>query len=146
MSTYSTDNDLLIYRSNILSLGVSEWLDQHALAFADINRLMVARWYNRAAIDQGVDPYATLFDPTKVQDGELKALECFKTLEYAYMQLMKDSPEADGYERNMSLFARQFGNEFDTLMSTGVTYDWDDSGTVDDDEIKVRAPRRLYRA
>lgn len=144
--TYCTDQDLLVYRSNILSLGVSSWADQRALAYADINRALIARWYNQAAIEQGLDPYTTHFDPTLVDSSQLKQLECFKTLEYAYMILMKDSPEADGFERNMKLFAKQYGNELSTLLSAGISYDWDSSGSIDTDEYKISAPRRLKRA
>lgn len=146
MATYCTDADLLVYRSDILDMGVASWQDQRELAYAAINRLLIARWYNRNANDQGVDPYQTPFDPTLVKENELKQLECFKTLELAYMILMKNDPEPDGFERNMNLFARQFGNEFDTLMNSGIDYDWDESGTIDDDEKQIRSPRRLYRA
>ena len=146
MATYCVDRDLLVYRSNILSLGIKGWEEQRLQAFNVINRMLVARWYNQAAALQGIDPTLTLFDPTQVADDELNRLECFKTLEFAYMLLMKDSPEPDGFERNMTTFAKLFGTEFDSVIGMGISYDWDDSGTVDDDEVKIRAPRRLYRA
>lgn len=146
MATYCVDEDLKVYRSEIMEMGVASWEPQRSLAFADINRLLISRWYNRNAADQGVDPYVTPFDPTLVKEGELKQLECFKTLELAYMILMKDDPEPDGFERNMGLFARQYGNEFDTLMNSGIDYDWDSSGTIETDEKQVRSPRRLMRA
>jgi len=123
MATYCTDQDLLTYRSNILDLGVDDWEKQRLEAFDVINRMLVARWYNQAAKVQGVDPTLTLFDPTKVEDGALTRLECYKTLEFAYMILMKDCPEPDGFERNMDLFAKLFGNEFDTIIGMGLSYD-----------------------
>lgn len=144
--TYCTDNDLLVYRSNILSFGVDSWETQRLEAYDIINRMIVARWYNQVAPTMGVDPSLTLFDPAKVNGDQLKRLECFKTFEFAYMILMKDSPEPDGFERNMSLFAGLFGNEFDSIISLGLTYDWDASGSVDNDERAIRAPRRLKRA
>lgn len=144
--TYCVDDDLLVYRSNIRSLGVSDWETQRNEAFKIINRMIVSRWYNQVAPIQGIDPSLTLFDPDKVGDDQLKRLECFKTLEFAYMILMKDSPEADGFERNMLLFAKLFGTEFDSIVGMGLDYDWDDSGSIGDDERAVRAPRRLMRA
>ena len=42
---YSTDDDLVKIRPNILDLGVPEWIDQHKEAFSIINRALVARWY-----------------------------------------------------------------------------------------------------
>ncbi|MDA3788080.1 MAG: hypothetical protein PF503_06260 [Desulfobacula sp.] len=143
--TYCVDTDLLTYRSNILSLGVDSWEIQREQAYSVINRMLVARWYNQAAKTQGLDPYLTFFVPDQVEEGFLTRLESFKTLEFAYMILMKDSPEADGFERNMNLFARQFGIEFDSVIGMGVSYDWDASGSVDSDEVRIRAPRTLLR-
>ena len=146
MATYCTDTDLLTYRSNILSHGVSDWEKQRKEAYEYINRLLVARWYNNVAPSQGVDPTVTFFDPALVEDDFLTRLECFKTLEFAYMILMKDSSEADGFERNMALFSQQFGAEFDAVIGLGVSYDWDNSGTIEADEQMISAPRRLSRA
>ena len=145
MATYCTDKDLLTYRSNILKHGVVSWEKQREESFEYINRLLIGRWYNHVASSQGVDPSITSFDPTLVEEGFLTRLECFKTLEFAYMILMKDSPEADGFERNMKLFGRQFGAEFDAVIGLGVSYDWDDSGTIESDEQRISAPRRLSR-
>jgi len=144
--TYCVDNDLLKYRSNILSLSVDSWETQRDEAYSIINRMIVARWYNQVAPTQGIDPSLTLFDPAKVGDDQLNRLECFKTLEFAYMILMKDSPEADGFERNMSLFAKMFNTEFDSIISLGLSYDWDASGAIGDEERAQTAPRRLMRA
>lgn len=146
MTTYCTDEDLKVYRSEIMEMGVTSWEDQRNLAYAAINRLVISRWYNRNAPDQGIDPYVTPFDPELVKEGEFRQLECFKTLELAYMILMKDDPEPDGFERNMGLFARQYGNEFDSLISSGIDYDWDSSGVIETDEKQIRAPRRILRA
>lgn len=143
--TYCEDADLLTYRSNILSLGVADWEIQRAEAFSTINRMLIARWYNQAAKTQGVDPTLTFFEPAKIEEGFLKRLECFKTLEFAYMILMKDAPDEDGFERNMKLFARQYGAEFDSVIGMGVSYDWSGDGTLDSEETKIRAPRRLMR-
>lgn len=144
--TYCIDNDLLTYRSNILELGVADWSTQRTEAYSMINRMLVARWYNQVAPTQGIDPTLVVFDPAKVEEGSLKRLECFKTLEFAYMILMKDSPEADGFERNMSLFSKLFNTEFDVVIGLGLSYDWDDDGIIDDEERAQRAPRRLRRA
>ena len=146
MATYSTDADLLKYRPNILSLGVDDWANQRAEAYSIINRTIVARWYNAAAVAMGYDPTVTYFDPTQVETGFFKRLECYKTLELAYMHLMKDSPEADGFERNMDLFSRKYGEELDLILATGVNYDWNDDDEIDDDETLIPAQRRLYRS
>lgn len=144
--SYCTDEDLLKYRPNILQLGVTDWEVQREEAFAMINRVIRARWYMTAAVDKGYDPTVTLFNPDLVQEGFLTRLEAFKTLELAYMILMKDSPEADGFERNMETFRDRYNEELELILGTGITYDWSGDEEFSSDEVYVRVPRRLYRA
>lgn len=143
--TYCTDSDLVKYRPNILTLGVASWEDQREEAYALINRVIQARWYRKVAPEMGYDPNVTLFDPTQIRTGTLTRLECFKTLELAYMLMMKDSPEADGFERNMKTFRNQYNEELELVLAVGIDYDWSDSNSFDDDELYLRAPRRLVR-
>ena len=143
--TYCVDSDLTKYRSNILDLGVSSWEDQRAEAYDMINRVIRTRWYRVVAPEMGYDPNVTLFDPTLIKEDTLTRLEVFKTLELAYMLLMKDSPEADGFERNMKTFRNRYNEELELVLASGIDYDWSGSGTFDDDELYLKAPRRLSR-
>lgn len=145
--TYCTDQDLLKYRPNILSLGQDDWAEQRQEAYEEINRLINVRWYKKTAVQLGLDPVLTEFDPALVINDTLKRLECYKTLEFAYMLLMKDSPEADGFERNMDLFAKKYGEELNIIVTTtGVDYDWNDDDEITVDEKTILVPRRLYRS
>lgn len=148
ITSYCEDADLLPYRPKILSLGVSDWQTQREEAFAIINRIIDARWY-REIIKQNkfdIDPNQTPFSPDLVQADQLKRLACFKTLELAYMLLMKDGVEADAFERNMKTFRQLYNEELDVVLATGISYDWDASGSLTYDERYIRAPRRLKRA
>lgn len=145
--TYCTDQDLLKYRSNILQLGITDWAEQRQESYTEINRLINVRWYRKAAVQFGLDPVLTEFNPALVANDSLKRLECYKTLEFAYMLLMKDSPEADGFERNMDLFSKKYGEELNTIVTTvGVDYDWNADDEVTIDETVILAPRRLYKS
>jgi len=143
--TYCTDSDLVKYRPNILNLGVNDWSTQREEAYSVINRVISTRWYRKVAPEMGYDPNTTLFDPTQIREGTLTRLEAFKALELVYMYEMKDSPEADGFERNMKTFRDRYNEELELVLSTGIDYDWSDSGSFDDDEVYLRAPRRLVR-
>lgn len=146
MATYCTDDDLLKYRPNILSLGVTSWEDQRQQAYEDINRIITAKWYRQAAEKMGYDPDLVEFVPESVQDDALKKLECYRTLEYAYMILMKDSENADGFERNMNLYAKLYSTELGMLLSIGIKYDWTGDGSIDSSENqRLPAQRRLHR-
>lgn len=143
--TYCTDSDLVKYRPNIMDLGVDSWQQQREESYALINRVIQARWYRAVAPEMGYDPNVTLFDPTQIRTGTLTRLECFKTLELAYMSLMIDSPEESGFERNMKTFRNRYNEELELVLAVGIDYDWSDSGTYDDDELYLKAPRRLSR-
>lgn len=144
--TYCTDVDLLTYRPNILSLGVDNWEDQRENAYAIINRTLESRWYRGAAEELSVDYLEVLFDPTLIQEGTLTRLECYKTLELAYMYLKKDSQQSDGFDRLEEQFRKRYGEELDLVLATGITYDWDQSGSITSDERYISTPRRQHRA
>lgn len=143
--TYCTDDDMAKYRSNIMNLGVDSWETQRQDAFAIINRTIIARWYNPVAVTMGLDPTTTAFDSTKVKDEGLKRLECFKALELAYLDLQKDSPDPDGFERQRVTFKEMYGEELDSVLGMGLTYDWSGDDTTDQDEVMIPSPRRLVR-
>lgn len=144
--TYCEDTDLLKYRPNILSLNVDKWEEQRELAYADINRVITAKWYRAAAKAMGYDPDLTAFVPENVQNDSLKKLECYKTLEYAYMYLMKESVRGDGFERNMNTFTKLYSAELNMVLSIGILYDWSGDGSIEYDENSLLpAQRRLYR-
>lgn len=145
---YSTDSDLVAIRPNILELGQAAWdtdPDMHAKAAEKINRTLVRRWYKSAASEHSLDWRDTEFDASLVEDGVLLDLSSYKTLELIYLYLMKDSPEPDGFEREMHLFRKLYNQELEEILASGIGYDWDGSGEVLDTEKYMRVPRRLKR-
>jgi hypothetical protein len=146
MAAYSTDSDLVAIRPNILGLGVTAWTAKHDEAATLINRALESMWYKRAAEEHEVDWGDTPFDSSKVDKTQLVRLSCYKVLELAYLYLMKDSPEADGFAREREIFARMYNDELNAVLQTGISYDWDASGTVETDERCEPRYRRLQRA
>jgi len=142
---YSTDDDLVKIRPNILSLGTASWDDMHTEAFALINRTIISRWYKVIAGEHGLDWWLTEFDADLVDSSQLLRLSCYKVFELIYMHIMKDSPEADGFERQMSLFSKLYSQELKELLAIGISYDWDADDEIDTEDKYERAPRRLYR-
>jgi hypothetical protein len=144
--TYAVDADLVKVRPNILSLGVADWEVQREEAYSIINRIIIRRWYREAAKIMGYDPNLTSFEPEQVANDCLKRLEVYKTLELAYLYLLKGGGEEDGFERQMEIFRRRYNDELNLLFDSGIDYDWSGDDTLDDDEKFIRAPRRLMRA
>lgn len=147
MASYCTEDDMEKIRPKIMELGVDGWDDQIAEADAIIDRSLETRWYRQAAQDYGVDFRETPFDRTKLVDiaAQCTRLGCYKTLELAYIFLMKDAPDADAFERQAKTFRDLYTKELADVLATGLTYDWDASGDADYTEKYIPVRRRLVR-
>ncbi len=144
MANYSTDLDLVDIRPNILQLGISDWTTKHTEAKRQIDRLVESRWYQSEAAEYGVNPESVPYDSDLLSATQVKRLSCFKTLELIYESLMKDTPEEDGFSRQMKHFHERFNDELQTLLSLGIEYDWDDDGTIEESE-RLKSQRRVQR-
>lgn len=152
---YSADADIVKIRPNILDLGVSSWesyvpeadpaVSMHDRAAEQIDRTIIRRWYREAAAYYSLDWRDTEFDSGLVEEGQFLLLSCYKTLELCYLYLMKDSKEPDGFEREMTMFRKLYNQELEEVLATGISYDWDGSGSAEDSEKYQRQPRRLRR-
>ena len=142
---YTTDDDLITIRPNIIQLGVSDWQFQHIEAFKMINRALIGKWYKSVAAEYGVDFRETEFDPDLVDIEQVKRLSACKTLELCYLYLMKDSPEPDGFEREMKIFRECYNSELAELLAIGLNYDWDEDDVIEGEEKYQSRIRRLQR-
>lgn len=148
IEVYCDDSDLAEVRPKIMDYGVTEWEGKRKEAFSIINRVIDARWYREIIKQQkfDIDPNQTPFNPDYVQADQLKRLAVYKSLELAYMHLMKEGAEQDGFERGMKNFRQLYNEELDIVLAVGISYDWDASGSLTYDERYIKAPRRLKRS
>jgi len=143
---YCDEQDLLDERPNILSYGVSNWDDKIVKATDYINEDLDLRWYREAAGDNGLDWREYPFDPELLySSSRIERLCVSKSLELIYRFLMKDSVEADAFERQSKFYGGLYEKEFKSLVSYGLDYDWDASGGLDYTEVKQPGMRRLTR-
>ena len=160
MANYCTDEDLVAKRPKILTYGVTSFesgdTDVISEATEIIDRVIEARWYREAAGNFGYDFRDTPFNQERL-DGydsdaenpaantQLKRLAIYKSLELAYEYLMKDSPDQDGFERQMDNFAKKYKEELAIVLDVGLNYDWDAGGVVTSDEKYQKSTRTLER-
>lgn len=136
--------DLEKIRPDILNYGVTDWEDQIFRAETHVFRILEARWYRENAGDFGLDPNVTTFDPELLKDpDQVRLLISYKTLENIYLYLMKDSPQADPFERQSETFRKLFKDELATVLASGLDYEWG-SGDVSAERTVPRR-RRLER-
>lgn len=145
MANYSTDDDLLEVRQDILSLGVTDWEVQHTQAKEFIDRDLDVRWYRMQAKEMGfsylIYPFSTVY---MLDTTQLKRLSVYKTLELAYLYL-EHNFESDPATKKTNRFAQLYSDEFQVLTSAGIGYDWNRSGALDYGENHSRGPRVLRR-
>jgi len=149
MANYSTDDDLVAIRPDILDLGVETWAAKHAEAKSIIDRVIEFRWYRNAADDVCVDWRVTAFDSEKLKsiDTQLKRLSSYKTLELAYEYLMQASAEASAFDNLRGLYAKKYKEELEDVLGAGLDYDWSEvsDDTQDVQEVATYTIRRLKR-
>jgi hypothetical protein len=145
MANYSTDADLIVIRPKIADLGITDLSPYHTEAKNRIDRVLEQRWYRPEATNRGILYTETAFDADLLNADQLKYLACYKALELIYEALMKDSAEADGFERQMLRYQAKFDDELQSLLTLGVDYDWDADDTFDEDERIRPVFRRLRR-
>jgi hypothetical protein len=145
MANYSNDQDLVKIRPNILKYKVTDWEDHHVEATREVNQVLEVRWYKEHAAEQGVDWTSTRFNPDLVDADFVRRLTCYKALELIYLFLMKDEPDEDAFEKQMFIFRDLYDAELQTVLVSGLGYDWDASGTVDADERLAPRIRRQMR-
>lgn len=147
MTNYSDDADLLLIRSNILSFGVDSWEDKHTEAKKFIDRVIDSRWYRTVAADNNVNYLEIPFDGDYLLNNEqLKRLSCYKVLQLIYLDLMKELPDQDGFERHSNKFEALYDKELADVLSCGLDYDWNHSGEITQSERDQPKKRRLKRA
>lgn len=145
--TYCVDSDLEKFRPSIMELGVGDWTQERSEAKRIIDRALDVGWYREEAEHMGVDwrdyPFASGY--LLNSNDQLKTLACYKTLELAYMHLMKDSAEPDAFQVQMNIFKDLYLEELRQVLSAGLDYDWDGSGALTGWEKKRPSRRRLLR-
>ena len=141
---YVTETDLEKIRPDILNYGVTDWEDQIFRAETHVFRILEARWYRENSDDYGINPSTYPFDPELLKDpDQVKLLISYKVLENIYLYLMKDSPNADPFERQSETFRKLFKDELATVLTSGLDYEWGSGDAAAERMVPRR--RRLIR-
>ncbi len=141
---YASEQDMLRFRPDILSLGTASWSDQLKMADTDINRYLDTNWYRGAAQERGFnwkeEDYA--FDPSSILKPEQLTLAAtYLALSLAYGTLAKNTGD-DGFAPQRDDYRKLYDTEMEAVVLYGIDYEWPDAK----EETAVRrAPRGLVR-
>lgn len=124
---FSSDSDLTAIIPDILSLGISSFSAEHALAQAEIERELRAKWYPKLQLSVEMD--ASL----------LTSSQWIKTS--AYLVLWKHAlpkltnwVDGDRFQNMITFYKTRYEEELASVIRDGVEYDFNDDNTVSESE------------
>jgi len=135
---FSTDSDLTAIVPDILSLGISSFADEHAKAEADILREIRRKWWPRTGRKGELDE-------SLLTDSQFTRANAYLVLwKYALPQLT-NWVDGDRFREMIDFYRDLFSQEMEAVFNDGVEYDFDEDGTIQDDEKDLYVAGRLTR-
>ena len=149
MATFATDADLLDYVPDIKKYGIQDFSAEHTKTYDDIIRLLNIKWWPTAEygrFDLSVVGGTTKLDATKLDPSQFTRAAVYHVLAYYIFPKMSSfDPDRDAFREQMDFYKGKFEEEFQLIISVGVNYDLDSSGTFEDGEKQTFYSGRLIR-
>lgn len=135
---FSTDSDLTAIIPDILSLGISSFSDEHAKAEADIKREIRNRWWSRTG-------YAGELDDTLLTDTQWTRANAYLVIWKYAMPQLTNWVEGDRFREMQAFYRDLYNQELEAVFADGVEYDYNEDGSISEDEKDIRITGRLSR-
>ena len=135
---FSTDSDLTAIQPDILSLGITTFADEHAKAEADIKREIRHRWWPRTGFK------GEMKDSLLTESQWTRANAYLVLWKYALPQLT-NWVDGDRFREMINFYRDLHSQEMESVFNDGVEYDYDEDGTIQDDEKDLTFEGRLTR-
>ena len=149
MATFATDADILNYEPSITQYGIQEYTTEHTNTYDDIIRLLNIKWWPTAEygrFDLSVVGGTTKLTASKLDPSQFTRAAVYHVLAYyIYPKLSSFDPDGDVFREKMNYYKGKFEEEFQLIISVGVNYDLDNSGTFEDGEKQTFYSGRLIR-
>lgn len=135
---FSTDSDLTAIVPDILSLGIASFTDEHAKAEADIKREIRRKWWPRTT-------FKGEMNDELLTDTQWTRANVYLVLwKYALPQLT-NWVDGDRFREMIDFYRDLFSQEMEAVFNDGVEYDFDEDGTIQNDEKDLFVAGRLTR-
>ena len=149
MATFATDADLLDYVPDIKKYGIQDFSAEHTKTYDDIIRLLNIKWWPTAEygrFDLSVVGGTTKLDASKLDPSQFTRAAVYHVLAYYIFPKMSSfDPDRDAFREQLDFYKGKFEEEFQLIISVGVSYDLDSSGTFTDSEKQKFYTGRLIR-
>jgi hypothetical protein len=149
MATFASDSDLLEYVPDIKKYGIQDFSAEHEKTYDDIIRLLNIRWWPTTEFEKyniSVIGGSNNLSPSKLDVTQFTRAAVYHVLAYyIYPKLSSFDPDGDVFREKMTYYKGKFEEEFQLIISVGVSYDLDSSGTFTDSEKQKFYTGRLIR-
>lgn len=135
---FSTDWNLQELIPDILDFGIDNFIDEHALAQAEIEREIRNRWWKRAGI-------AGEMDSSLLTESQWTRAAAYLVLWKYALPKLTNWVDNDRFLEMINFYKARYGEEVEAVFADGVEYDEDEDGIVTDDERSPSPLNRLNR-
>ena len=135
---FSNDWNLKELIPDILDFGIDNFIDEHALAQAEIEREIRNRWWKRAGI-------AGEMDSSLLTESQWTRAAAYLVLWKYALPKLTNWVDNDRFLEMINFYKARYGEEVEAVFADGVEYDEDEDGTVTDDERSPSPLNRLNR-
>jgi len=135
---FSTDSDLVAIVPDILDLGIDTFIDEHAKAEADIRREIRKTWWPRTG------NAGEMNDALIIETQWTRASAYLVLWKYALPQLT-NWVDGDRFRLMIDFYRDLHAQEMVAIFADGVQYDFDEDGTIQNDEQDIFIDARLTR-
>ena len=135
---FSNDWNLKELIPDILDFGIDNFIDEHALAQAEIEREIRNRWWKRAGI-------AGEMDSSLLTESQWTRAAAYLVLWKYALPKLTNWVDNDRFLEMINFYKARYGEEVEAVFADGVEYDEDEDGTITDDERSPSPLNRLSR-
>jgi len=135
---FSNDWNLKQLIPDILDFGIENFIDEHGLAQAEIEREIRNRWWRRSGI-------AGELNASLLTESQWTRAAAYLVLWKYALPKLTNWVDNDRFLEMITFYKARYGEEMEAVFADGVEYDADESGTVEDTEREPTPLNRLNR-
>lgn len=124
---FSADSDLTAIIPDILTFGISSFSAEHALAQAEIERELRAKWYPKLQL-------SVEMDATLLTSSQWTKASAYLVLWKHALPKLTNWVDGDRFQNMITFYKTRYEEEFAAAVRDGVEYDFNDDNTVSESE------------
>lgn len=135
---FSTDWNLQEIIPDILDFGIDNFIEEHARAQAELEREIRNRWWHRTGRDGEMDT-------SLLTESQWTKANAYLVLWKYALPKLTNWVDNDRFLQMIDFYRVRYGEEVEAVFADGVEYDFDEDGTVQNDEKLPTPLNRLDR-